>query len=183
MNTSRVELSSLPCNRFQRRRASATSGRSCSAARRVFFEGNLAAFEEMPHGGATPWIPRFRIAVTISLSVEIWMPFDEREQPTRMWLQTRRAPAPRLGRAVSRPVKALHPFDCRTWADIKLLGHLASRGSALHSCDHPHANIDGICLRHGSPPGAKQCPETYAFPNSRESRDSVRPQLALVVCS
>jgi hypothetical protein len=42
MNTSRVELS-MACRRFQHRRARATSGRSCSAARRLFFEADVVA--------------------------------------------------------------------------------------------------------------------------------------------
>src|SRR5215470_5773662 len=45
--------SNMPCSRIQRRRARATSARSCSAARRLFFESDLVALEEAPHRGAT----------------------------------------------------------------------------------------------------------------------------------
>src|SRR5260221_11447696 len=41
-----------PCSRIQRRRARATSGRSCSAARRLFFESNLVTLKEAPDRGA-----------------------------------------------------------------------------------------------------------------------------------
>jgi hypothetical protein len=43
----------MPCSRIQRRRARATSARSCSAARSAFFEGDLVALKEAPHRGAT----------------------------------------------------------------------------------------------------------------------------------
>ena len=38
--------SNMPCSRIQRRRARATSARSCSAARRAFFERDLVALKE-----------------------------------------------------------------------------------------------------------------------------------------
>ena len=44
MNTSRAG-SNMPCSRIQRRRARATSARSCSAARRLFFEADLVPLE------------------------------------------------------------------------------------------------------------------------------------------
>jgi hypothetical protein len=52
-------------------------------------------------------------------------------------------------------VKALYPFDCRTWADVELLGCLTSRSPAFDACDHPHANVRRICLRHGSAPSLR----------------------------
>src|SRR5215470_8600493 len=45
--------SNMPCSRIQRLRARASSARSCSAARRLFFESDLVALEEAPHRGAT----------------------------------------------------------------------------------------------------------------------------------
>src|SRR5262249_47353783 len=44
--------SDMPCSRIQRRRARATSARSCSAARRLFFESNLVTLKEAPDRGA-----------------------------------------------------------------------------------------------------------------------------------
>src|SRR6516165_4690516 len=44
--------SNMPCSRIQRRRARATSARSCSAARRLFFESNLVTLKEAPDRGA-----------------------------------------------------------------------------------------------------------------------------------
>src|SRR5215467_6214743 len=44
--------SNMPCSRIQRRRARATSARSCSAACRLFFESNLVTLKEAPDRGA-----------------------------------------------------------------------------------------------------------------------------------
>jgi hypothetical protein len=38
----------MPCSRIQRRRARATSARSCSAARSAFFKRDLVALKETP---------------------------------------------------------------------------------------------------------------------------------------
>jgi len=47
INTSRAG-SNMPCSRIQRRRARATSARSCSAARRLFFEADIVSLEQPP---------------------------------------------------------------------------------------------------------------------------------------
>jgi hypothetical protein len=52
MNTS-LAGSNRPCSRIQRRRARATSARSCSAARKLFFERDLVPMEEPPDRRAT----------------------------------------------------------------------------------------------------------------------------------
>src|SRR5262249_19769100 len=44
--------SNMPCSRIQRWRARATSARSCSAARRLFFESDVVTLEEAPHRAA-----------------------------------------------------------------------------------------------------------------------------------
>src|SRR6266516_985528 len=51
INTNRAGLS-IPCSLIQRRRARATSGRSCSAARRLFFDSYIMSLEKSPDGGA-----------------------------------------------------------------------------------------------------------------------------------
>src|SRR3984893_7341251 len=45
INTSRAG-SSMPCSRIQRLRARATSARCCSAARRLFFKGDVVPLEK-----------------------------------------------------------------------------------------------------------------------------------------
>src|SRR5262245_37671558 len=54
MNTN-LAGSSRPCLRIQRRRARATSARSCSVARRLFFDGDIMSLEKSPDRGTTPW--------------------------------------------------------------------------------------------------------------------------------
>src|SRR5262245_37742909 len=44
--------SNMRRSRIQRRRARATSARSCSAARRLFFESNVVTLKEPPYRGA-----------------------------------------------------------------------------------------------------------------------------------
>jgi len=51
MNTNRLG-SSMPCSRIQRRRARATSARSCSAACRLFFKRDLMSSKKSPERGA-----------------------------------------------------------------------------------------------------------------------------------
>src|ERR1700758_2969714 len=53
INIRRV-VSSQPCSRIQRRRARATSARFRSAARRLFFEGDVVASEESRKRAAAP---------------------------------------------------------------------------------------------------------------------------------
>ena len=151
INTSRVELS-MPCRRFQDRRAWATSGRSCSAARRLFFKADFMALEEFPYGSATACNPMLVHGTDHFIQRQVRLFLNQREQPRRMCLQWRRAPATRLGCATSSLAKALHPFHCRTWTDVEQLGCLTTRGPAFHACNHPHANIRRVCLRHGQPP-------------------------------
>ena len=47
----------MRCSRIQRRRARATSGRSCSAARRLFFEADRVPVEEPPDCAAAAFNP------------------------------------------------------------------------------------------------------------------------------
>src|SRR6266436_7231590 len=178
MNTSRAELS-MACRRFQHRRARTTSARSCSAARRLFFEADDVALEEAPHGSATACDPVLVHRRDHLIQRQIRLLLNQREQPRRMYLQWRPAPAARLGCATPSLVKALHPFDCRTWADVELLSCLTSRSPAFDACDHPHANVRRICLRHGSAPETNQCRQTRPFTGPWESCDSIRQEHAL----
>src|SRR6185436_3810334 len=89
--TSRVALSQRCCH-LQRRRARATSGRSCSAARRLFFfESDCMAIEESPQGGATARnsLPSHRGEGLVQRQIRLL--FDQGKQPSRVLLQGRRA--------------------------------------------------------------------------------------------
>jgi len=80
------------------------------------------ALEEAPHGSATACDPVLVHRRDHLIQRQIRLLLNQREQPRRMYLQWRRAPAARLGCATPSLVKALYPFDCRTWADVELLG-------------------------------------------------------------
>src|SRR5262249_29340604 len=129
-NTSRAG-SNMPCSRIQRLRARATSARSCSAARRLFFESDLVALEEAPHRGATArnFVLAHRQNDPIQRQIRLLL--DQTQQKIRMLLQWRDAPAPRLGRAAASLTKALDPDNRCAGADFKLFGYLAPRSSAL----------------------------------------------------
>src|SRR5262249_1185633 len=148
INTSRVELS-MPCRRFQDRRARATSGRSCSAARRLFFKADFMALDEFPYGSAHASNPMLVHAPAHFVQGQLGLLYNECEQPRRVRPHWGGAAARRLGCATSSLAKALHPFHCRAWTDVEQLGCLTTRGPAFHACNHPHANIRRVCLRHG----------------------------------
>src|SRR5512136_998253 len=150
MNTRRVE-SSMCCARFQRLRARATSGRSCSAARRLFFERDLVAPEEAPDGCSLAGNLMLAHDRDDLIERQIRLLRDKREQESRVFLQRRGAAAERLGRAASGLVKKLHPFDRSTRTDVEMFGRLASRRASLDASNHPRADICRIGLRHCSP--------------------------------
>src|ERR1700745_3522157 len=89
--------SNRPCSRIQRRRACATSARSCSAARKVFFERDLMALKKAPNSRAAArnLVRTHRANDFVQRQVGIHL--DQRQQKARVLLQRRRAPAARLG--------------------------------------------------------------------------------------
>src|SRR6516165_3433369 len=150
-NTSRVE-SSMGCARFQRARARVTSGRSCSAARRLFFERDLVALEEAPHRSAFTGNSVLAHDRDDLIERQIRLLRNEREQKIRMLLQRRSAAATRLGHAASRLVETLYPFDRGASADLEIFGRLASRSSSLDTRNYSFADICRIGPRHRSSP-------------------------------
>src|SRR2546427_1893317 len=129
----------------------------------AFFEADVVALEEAPHGSATACNPVVVHHRDHLIQRQIRLLLNQREQPRRMCLQWRRAPAARFGCTTPSLVKALHPFDCRTWADVELLGCLTSRSPAFDVCDHQHANVRRICLRHRSPPDESMPPDSPIY--------------------
>ncbi len=96
----------MPCSRFQRRRARATSARSCSAARRLFFEGDLMALKEAPDRGAAAGNLVLAHRGNHLVQRHVRLLLDQPQQKVRVLLQRRSTPAPRLGRA--RPLSRKH---------------------------------------------------------------------------
>src|SRR3974390_2791713 len=96
MNTSR-DGSNMPCSRIQRRRAKATSARSCSAARNAFFERDLVALKEPPYRSAAAGnlVPVHRRNNLVQCQIRLLI--DQSQQKLRVLLQWRSAAAARLG--------------------------------------------------------------------------------------
>src|ERR1700692_1468174 len=149
MNTNRLELSML-CSRIQRRRASATSARSCSAARRLFFERDLVSIEKPPERGAAACNPPLAHRGKHLIQRQIRLPRNQGEQPIRVLLQWRSASSARHCGGTSGVAPALQPFDRRTGADLKVFSGPTPRTPPLHSCDDSLAHLRRIRVRHRS---------------------------------
>src|SRR5262249_38706952 len=131
-----------------RLRARATSARSCSAARRLFFESDLVTLEEAPHRGATArnFVLAHRQNDLIQRQVRLLL--DQTQQKIRMLLQWRDASAPWLGRAAATLAKALDPDNRCAGADLKLFRRLAPRSPAPPLRYHSLPHVPRIGLRH-----------------------------------
>src|SRR5687767_4812221 len=93
----RREALSAGCSAFSSLRAAATSGRSCSAACRTFFERDLVAVVEAPNGaGGDSKLLLAAKPVTDLLKRQVGLLRHEIEQPLRVRLE-RRAAVPGAG--------------------------------------------------------------------------------------
>src|SRR5215471_186936 len=140
--------SNMPCSRIQRWRARATSARSCSAARRLFFESDVVTLEEAPHRAAAArnLVPVHRQNRLVQ--GQVWPSRNQTQQKICMLLQRRDASAPRLSRTAARLPKALDPNNRRAGTDIKLLGRRAPRRPAFNFRNHLRPHVFRIGLRH-----------------------------------
>src|SRR5437660_11133694 len=82
--------SSRPCLRIQRRRARATSARSCSLARRLFFDGDIMSLEKSPDRGATAWNSLLAHRRNDLIQGQIRLLGYQSQQPFHLLLQRRR---------------------------------------------------------------------------------------------
>src|SRR6202158_573112 len=105
--------SSLDCSTFSSARAAATSGRSCSAACRVFFERDVVAFVEAPDRGRAGFQPLLGLEPRANLfERQVPLRGEQIKQPLAMCLE-RRATVARAGqcRYTARCRPALDPAD------------------------------------------------------------------------
>lgn len=87
MNTRRG-ASSSDCSAFSSARATATSGRSCSAACRVFFKRDVVALVEAPHRGRPGFQPLLRFEPRANLfKCQVWLRCHQIEQPLAIRLE------------------------------------------------------------------------------------------------
>src|SRR5262245_20500016 len=179
INTRRAG-SNMPCSRIQRRRARATSGRSCSAARRLFFESNLVARKEAPPRGAAARNLVFAHRRNHLVQRQVRLLLDKTQQKIRVLLQRRDAATPWLGRAAARFAKALDPDNRRAGTDFKLLGRLAPRGAAFDLPNHPHPHVPRIGFRHRSASQKRISADRLSHsPTHENPHDSIEAEHAL----
>src|SRR5216684_5497232 len=151
INTSRAG-SSMPCSRIQRRRARATSARCCSAARKLFFEGDVVSIEETPQRAQARANPSFAQRQNYLLQGQVRLLGDQRQYLHRVLLQRRSTSSARLRRTPPSLVPALHPSHCRTRTDFKTFGRLAPGRACCHCFDHALSQVARIGLRHRHAP-------------------------------
>src|SRR6266436_2470018 len=162
MNTSLLG-SSLFCRRCNALRAAATSGRSCSAARKLFFKGQLQMMQK----------PRDRRLSDRDLFLlQSVLEFGQRDVrllryqlPHQILVRRQREifVAAEFGRvdAARLPVK-LEEADDRTDADPALLRSFRDGGPALDRPDHSPTQIRRIWLRHACRPPPSRQLESYS---------------------
>src|SRR6516165_12125518 len=108
----RADVSSRACCRIQCRRARATSARSCSAARRVFFDADAVALEKPPQRAAAAGKPAPVQGRDEFLQRPVRMLADQSQDLVRVVLQRRSAPAAGLGRPAALPFPRPEPLNC-----------------------------------------------------------------------
>src|ERR1700726_3032015 len=152
MNTRRLG-SSCFWSSCQRVRSAAMSGRSCSAARTIFFKGDLLLGEESPNRAiAEADISRGKLAPYV-MKRQIGRRRDGGEQPVSLVFETRIAlPAHRLGRDAPGPPEPLRPPHDTAHADAEPLGRIPAACARHNSRHHARAKIFRIGLRHPSWP-------------------------------
>ena len=177
-NTSRAG-SNMPCSRIQRRRARATSARSCSAARRLFFDADLVALKEAPHRAATTGDPSLVHRGDDFIERQIRLPSNQRKQKRRVRFQRRDAAPLGLG--------AMLPVACRRCIHLIAELGLTSNQSAASRRDAPDSTASTTRARnskeHGfgiDPPSKPESmPARFNYPSLPGNPDSTQPKSAL----
>ena len=151
INTSRAG-SSMPCSRFQRLRARATSTRSCSVARRLFFKGDVMSDVEPRHRAATAGDPSFGHRSNHFVQRQIRLLGNQTQQPLGVLLQRRDAPPAWLCRGASILEPPPHPVDHRAGTHVEAFRRLMPRRAPFDGFDRTPPQVIRIWLRHSRPP-------------------------------
>src|ERR1700681_2656795 len=162
MNTSRLG-SSFVCRRCNALRAAATSGRSCSAARRLFFKGQLQMMQKPGDRRLSDRDLPLRQSVLKFGQRDVRLPRYQLPHQILVRRQREILVAAELGRtdAARFPVK-LEETDDRTDADPALLRSFRDGSPALDRPDHPPTQILRIWLRHRCWPPPSRKLESYS---------------------
>src|SRR5260370_4639291 len=134
--SSNLAGSSRPCLRIQRRRARATSARSCSVARRLFFDGDIMSLEKSPDRSATAWNSLLAHRHNDLVQGQIQLLGYQSQQPFNVHLQRRRAPAAQLRSGASSVTPALQPPHPRTCAQAEAFGRFPPTCSRHNTFDY-----------------------------------------------
>ena len=173
--------SSRPCLRIQRRRARATSARSCSLARRLFFDGDIMSLEKSPDRGATAWNSLLAHRRNDLIQGQIRLLGYQSQQPFHLLLQRRRTPAAQLCSGASAVTPALQPPHRRTGAQAEAFGRFPPRCSGHDGFDNAFTQVVRIGLRHrfGPPRTPNQCRKNSLTHAQLGIPDSTPPESAL----
>src|SRR6266576_3492256 len=173
--------SSRPCLRIQRRRARATSTRSCSVARRLFFDGDIMSLEKSPDRGATAWNSLLAHRRNDLVQGQIRLFGYQSQQPFHVLLQRRRAPAAQLCSGASSVTPALQPPHRRTGAQAEAFGRFPPRCPGRDGFDHAFPQVIRIGLWHRfGPPNPESMPQDSLTHTQLGIPDSTPPESALV---
>src|SRR5262249_39050038 len=141
---------SLGCSAFSAARSAATSGRSCSTACSVFFEGDVMTVEEAPDRADASLLLSLRAQPHADLlERQVRLRRDQIDKPLLVLLQRRAAmTGAGLGLDVPGLPPAIHPPDCRRNAEIENARCLACALAGLDKLDRAHPEVLGVSLRH-----------------------------------
>src|SRR3977135_4439844 len=177
INTRRAG-SNMPCSRIQRRRARTTSARSCSAARRLFFEGDVVSIEKPPKRTAAGSNSLFAQLGQGLFQGQIRLLGNQSQYPLRKLFQWRNTSATRLWRRAPDLPPALQPSDRRTRTDLETLCRFAPRSPPpLRAAKAPfpqprslaHASPQNKISASSCPIKENQCPHIRSHITSWES--------------
>src|SRR5216684_8224418 len=143
-------------------RAAATSGRSCSAARTLFFEADAVAVEKPPNRPKPRLLLTFFEQTALDLfQCQVGLLPNQRKQPFLMLLQRR--PALTLvgfGLKAAGLPPALRPADCRRIPNHKLSCRRPRRRATFNNPDHSNSQI--VRIPHCQPPQPEKATESYS---------------------
>ena len=147
INTRRAG-SNMNCSRRQRRRARATSGRCCSAACRLFFEGEIMSRKKPPNSGAAARNAPLAHRGDDLVQRQVRLLGNHSQEPFRVRFQRRCAPSARLCFGASSVTPALQPLHRGARTQIETLSGLPPRRPRFDGLDHTFPQIIRIWLRH-----------------------------------
>jgi hypothetical protein len=144
--------SSSPCSRIQRRRARATSARCRSAARRLFFEGDVMTLEEPPQRAPAGANSPSAQCCEQFLEGGIRLFFNKPQYQCPVLLQSGCAASARPWCRAACFAPVLPPLNRCAHRNPEKLGRFVPRYSGCNRFDHAFAQVSRIGFRHALTP-------------------------------